>query len=146
MTAQIKIALGGYAGERVKYGTSTSGVSSDFKSAMGVAHTMVWKLGMGPSSLVGDFTVVPEGQLSREVVSQLSQDTQKILADSLNEVEELLRKENGLFERFAQALISQGELQYDEIEAIFAEFGKTNRRKFGAVNSADSKYLPPTAH
>ena len=53
---------------------------------MGVAHTMVWKLGMGPSSLVGDFTVVPEGQLSREVVTQLSQDTQKILSDCLKEV------------------------------------------------------------
>lgn len=146
LTAQIKIALGGFAGERVKYGTSTSGVSSDFKSAMGVAHTMVWKLGMGPSSLVGDFTIVPEGQLSREVVTQLSQDTQKILTDCLKEVEDLLRKEKALFERFAQELITKGELQYDEIEAIFSEFGKTNPRKFGAITpSADSKYLPPTA-
>ena len=34
----------------------------------------------------------------------------------------------------------------DMIEAIFAEFGKTNPRKFGALPpSEDSKYLPPSA-
>jgi len=146
LTAQIKIALGGFAGERVKYNTSTSGVSSDFKSAMSVAHTMVWKLGMGPSNLVGDFTIVPEGQLSKEVVTQLNVDTQKILSDSLKEVEALLRTENALFERFAQALITKGELQYDEIEAIFTEFSKPNPRKFGKVPSVDSKYLPPSTN
>ena len=115
---------------------------------MATAHAMVWRLGMGESSLVGDFTTIPEGQLSREMVQQLSQDTQKILSDCLKEVEELLRKEKPLFERFAQELLAKGELQYDEIEAIFAEFGKINPRKFGgsaASSSADSKYLPPSA-
>jgi len=144
LLAQIKVAFGGFAGERVKYGTSTSGVSSDFKSAMSIAHTMVWKLGMGESSLVGDFTIVPQGQLSKEVITQLNNDTQKIMNDSLKEVEDLLRREKTLFERFAQELIAKGELQYDEIEAIFLEFGKANRRKFGKASESDSKYLPPS--
>lgn len=144
LLAQIKVAFGGFAGERVKYGTSTSGVSSDFKSAMGIAHTMVWKLGMGASNLVGDFTIVPQGQLSKEVITQLNNDTQKIMNESLKEVEDLLRKEKALFERFAQELIAKGELQYDEIEAIFMEFGKANPRKFGKDTAADSKYLPPS--
>ncbi len=144
LLAQIKVAFGGFAGERVKYGTSTSGVSSDFKSAMGIAHTMVWKLGMGTSNLVGDFTIVPQGQLSKEVITQLNNDTQKIMNESLKEVEDLLRKEKALFERFAQELIAKGELQYDEIEAIFMEFGKANPRKFGKDTAADSKYLPPS--
>ncbi|HRK62436.1 MAG TPA: AAA family ATPase [Candidatus Omnitrophota bacterium] len=145
LLAQIKVAFGGFAGERVKYGTSTSGVSSDFKSAMSIAHTMVWKLGMGESNLVGDFTIVPQGQLSKEVITQLNNDTQKIMNDSLKEVEDLLRKEKTLFERFAQELIAKGELQYDEIEAIFLEFGKANRRKFGKASESDSKYLPPSS-
>ncbi len=145
LLAQIKVAFGGFAGERVKYGTSTSGVSSDFKSAMGIAHTMVWKLGMGASNLVGDFTIVPQGQLSKEVITQLNNDTQKIMNESLKEVEDLLRKEKALFERFAQELIAKGELQYDEIEAIFMEFGKANPRKFGKDTAADSKYLPPSS-
>ncbi|HCM43026.1 MAG TPA: hypothetical protein DIS66_06935 [Candidatus Omnitrophica bacterium] len=145
LLAQIKVAFGGFAGERVKYGTSTSGVSSDFKSAMSIALTMVWKLGMGESNLVGDFTIVPQGQLSKEVITQLNNDTQKIMNDSLKEVEDLLRKEKTLFERFAQELIAKGELQYDEIEAIFLEFGKANRRKFGKASESDSKYLPPSS-
>lgn len=145
LLAQIKVAFGGFAGERVKYGTSTSGVSSDFKSAMSIAHTMVWKLGMGSSNLVGDFTIVPQGQLSKEVITQLNNDTQKIMNDSLKEVEDLLRKEKALFERFAQDLIAKGELQYDEIEAIFMEFGKANPRKFGKDTAADSRYLPPSS-
>ena len=130
LIASIKTALGGYAGEKLKFGTTSTGVSSDFQKAMKMAHHMVWELGMGPSGLVGDYSSIPQGELSEETKTRLNQDTDKILKQCIQEVEELLKKENVIFERFAHELLVKGELEYDEIEAIFAEYGKVNPRRF----------------
>ncbi len=131
MLADIKSFLAGYVAEKVKYGVTTSGVSSDFRGAMSIAHAMVWRLGMGPSGLVGDYTSIPDSEISEETKNRLNQDTDKLIKQCLTEVEELIKKENALFERFAHELLVKGELEYDEIEAIFAEYGKVNPRHFG---------------
>jgi cell division protease FtsH len=130
--ADIKICLAGYAAEKIKFNTTTTGVTSDFKQAMNLAHFMVWVLGMGPSGMIGDYTIYKEGNallLSEDVKMRLNQDVDKVLKDCLAEVETLLRKEKDLFERFAHELLTKQELDYDEIEAIFAEFGKVNPRR-----------------
>ena len=126
--ATIKSALAGYVGEKIKFGTSSNGVSSDFQNATSIAHHMVWQCGMGPSGLVGDYTVIPSHQLSEEVKTRLNKDTDLLIKNYLKDVEDLLRKENALFERFAHELLVKEELEYDEIEAIFAEYGKANPR------------------
>ncbi len=142
--ADIKSYLAGYAAEKIKYGTTTSGVSSDFRGAMLIAHNMVWRLGMGPSGLVGDYTAIPENELSGDTKRVLNQDTDKIMKLCLQDVEELLKKENILLERFAHDLLVKGELEYDEIEAIFAEYGKVNPRKFSLKDKEEKKnpYAP----
>jgi ATP-dependent Zn protease len=56
--------------------------------------------------------------------TRLDQDVQDILQSCLKEVLELLKKEEKLIDRLAGELISKEELNYDEIEAIFKEFGK----------------------
>ena len=130
--ADIKICLAGYAAEKIKFNTTTTGVTSDFKQAMNLAHFMVWVLGMGPSGLIGDYTIYKEGNallLSEDVKMRLNQDVDKILKDCLAEVETLLRTEKDLFERFAHELLTKQELDYDEIEAVFAEYGKVNPRR-----------------
>ena len=55
--ADIKICLAGYVAEKIKFNTTTTGVTSDFKQAMHLAHFMVWVLGMGSSGLIGDYTI-----------------------------------------------------------------------------------------
>ena len=137
MYADIKSFLAGYVAEKHKYGQTTSGVAMDFRGAMQIAHTMVWRLGMGPSGLVGDYTVIPETELSNEIKNTLNKDTHQIIQQCLKEVEELLVKENEIFERFAHELLTKGELEYDEIEAIFAEYGKVNPRHFGKQKDED---------
>ncbi len=130
--ADIKICLAGYVAEKIKFNTTTTGVTSDFKQAMHLAHFMVWVLGMGSSGLIGDYTIYKDGNallLSEDVKMRLNQDVDKILKDCMIEVETLLRKEKDLFERFAHELLTKQELDYDEIEAIFAEFGKVNPRR-----------------
>ena len=126
--ADIKCFLAGYVGEKFKFNQTTNGVAADFQAAMHLAHMMVWRLGMGANGLVGDFTVIPEQQLSEETKNKLNQETNRIIQECLKEVEALLTREKDLVERFAHELLTREELDYDEIEAIFAEFGKTNPR------------------
>jgi cell division protease FtsH len=135
--ADIKVNLGSYVAEKLKLKTTTSGVSQDFRNAMWYAHQMVWAWGMGNTGLIGDYSLLANmnagagvfrgesvSYISEEVKEKLNNDVQKILTDCLREVEDLLTKESALLERFAQELLAKEELNYDEIEAIFKEFGK----------------------
>lgn len=133
----IKVSLGSYAAEKLKFNTTTSGVGQDFNHAMQNAYNMVWKWGMGNSGLVGDFSLLESMRenygafrgekssfVSEKLKEQLSADVQQILNSCLKEVEGLLKNESALLDRFAQELLAKDELNYDEIEAIFKEFNK----------------------
>jgi len=131
---EIKIALGSYAAEKIKLGFTTSGVGGDFANALYTAHNMVWRMGMGSSGLIGDFHSLNHymrlaggntAPISEETKSRLDKDTQEIMHTCLKEVSELLKKEEQLIDRLAKELVSKEELNYDEIEVIFREFGKT---------------------
>jgi len=135
LLADIKVCIASYVAEKMKFGVTTTGVSGDFRTAMRLAHSMVWHWGMGPSGLIGDYTIIPESQLADDTKNRLNQDVTKIITECQTEVENLLRKENVLFERFAHELLTKLELDYDEIEAIFAEYGKANPRHFGTAMS-----------
>ena len=134
--AEICVLLAGYVAEKTKFGVTSSGVSSDFQHAMRLAHHMVWTLGMGKSESLGDYTSIPSEQLSGSVKDKLNAETHEIIQGCLRQVEDLLKKENVIFERFATELIKRLELDFDDIEAIFKEYGKANPR-------VAAKYIPP---
>ena len=126
LMADIKVSLGGYVAEKLAAGTTSSGVGSDFQHAMGVAHTMVWRLGMG-SKYLGDWEMPANSDgahISESVRSELNAETNEILRRCAQDVEEILTKERVILDRFANELIKREELEYDDIEAIFAEYGK----------------------
>jgi len=125
LLADIKVDLGGYVAEKIKIGVTSSGVSGDFRQAMIIAHNMVWRWGMGESGLLGDFTAIPKEQLSEDVKKKLNDDTNKIFTACAKEVEDVLTKERAILDRFAKELVKKEELEYDEIEAIFKEYGKS---------------------
>ena len=132
--ANIKAALGGYAAEKLKFESTSDGVAADFQNAMTQAHQMVWKLGMGANGFVGDYEVLlgssifrgtsQADRLSDHMKQKLNEETHHILSQCLHDVDDLLRKEDVVLERFANELLKKEELEYDEIEAIFAEYGK----------------------
>ncbi|MCX5698789.1 MAG: AAA family ATPase [Candidatus Omnitrophica bacterium] len=122
LLSKIKISLGSYAAEKIKYNATTTGVYGDFSSAMHHAHNMVWVCGMGQSGFLGNWEIVDK--ISEEVKAKLDYDVQHILSSCLVEVTELLKKEEPLMDRLAKELVVKDELNYDEIEAIFKEFGK----------------------
>jgi ATP-dependent Zn protease len=99
---------------------------------------MVWEWGMGKNEFVGDFSHIPAEQLSDNLKQRLNFETHEIMQVCVKEVEEFLRKETTIFERFAKELLEHNELDFDEIEAIFKEYGKSNPR-------VTSKYTPKSA-
>lgn len=126
LMADIKVKLGGYVAEKKRFNTTSDGVAADFSGAMKLAHTMVWKVGMSEAELVGDYSVIPESRLSESLKEKLNSETQKIISACLKEVEDLLDKEWNIVDRFAKELLEKEELEYDEIEGIFKEYGKTH--------------------
>jgi ATP-dependent Zn protease len=77
---------------------------------------------MGKSGLLGNWEI--NNNTSEEIKSTLDKDVQHILQTCLSEVTDLLKKEEPLMDRLAQELLAKEELNYDEIEAVFKEFGK----------------------
>lgn len=134
--ANIKVSLGSYAAEKIKFNTTTSGVDADFQQALSYAYNMAWRWGMGPSGLMGNFKAIEETYsyrpwgsisfISEQTRQRLNDDAQQIIQTCIKEAEDLLRKESQLLDKFAQELIKKLELDYDEIEAIFKECGKTH--------------------
>ena len=144
--ANIKAALGGYVAEKLKFESTSDGVAADFRNAMLQAHQMVWRLGMGSNGFIGDYEVLlsswafrGEGsgdRLADRTKERLNEETHLILAQCMKDVDTLLRAEDVLLTRFAEELLKKEELEYDEIEAIFVEYGK--QRQFPPAASPAS--------
>jgi len=128
LLADIKVDVAGFAAEKLVFNTTTSGVSSDFAQAMQKAHTMVWQVGMGGENLIGDFSSINPKELSDKVKADLNRQTNEILKQCIQDVENLLTTERKILDRFADELYTREELEYDDIEAIFREYGKENPR------------------
>lgn len=135
--ANIKTCLGSFVAERIKFGTTSSGVESDFSQALFYAYEMVGRWGMGKSEKLGNFLSLSFGSfygatsypISEKTKETLDNDIQDILHTCLKEVEEILAKEKDLLEYFAQELLKKEELEYDEINAIFKQRGYTPIRE-----------------
>ena len=63
-------------------------------------------------------------QLAESTKEKLNNETQNILQRCLKDVEDLLTKEREILDRFVRELLIKEELDYDEIDAIFKEYGK----------------------
>jgi cell division protease FtsH len=138
--ASIKVVLASYAAEKIKFGTTGSGVSGDFQTAMNTAHHMVWSWGMGKSGFLGDMDQLMSHHgrqfISDKTREKLDEDVQEILQTCLKDVTHILMEKRALLDTFAQELLKKGELEYDEIEAIF--------QKFGLQSAAQSHYNKPS--
>ncbi|MBN1794588.1 MAG: AAA family ATPase [Candidatus Omnitrophica bacterium] len=134
LLAGIKVSLAGYVAEKLKFGVTSNGVSSDFRHAMAIASAMVWNYGMGENGFIGDQSILLGGyhrfdRISEDVRQKLNEETNRILTTCLKEVEDLLKREEAILDRFINELLKKEELEYDEIEAIFKEYGKAGMKQ-----------------
>ena len=82
---------------------------------------------MGKSGFIGSYNSIHESERSAAMIDLLERETQELLREQLAETEKLLRDNWKIVERFADELVKREELDYDEIAAVFAEFGKPSR-------------------
>ena len=128
-------------------------MAADFHNAMLQAHQMVWRLGMGTNGFVGDYEALLSSwafrgagagdRLSDATKERLNNETHAILSECTKEVEALLRKEDVLLDRFADELLKKDELEYDDIEGIFVEYGKQRQPVPSAAPATPPR--PPSA-
>ena len=119
LLANIRVSLGGYAAEKIKYGHTSDGVSADFSNIMTIAHNMVWKLGMGTDGFLGDFTIIPEKELSPEISAKLNFQTKQIIEQEYKNAEKILKENWNVVDDIVKILLEKEELDYDEIVEIF---------------------------
>jgi len=129
LVADIKVSLAGYLAEKIKFGVTSTGASSDFANALRIASAMVWQFGMGSNGIIGNYAALQNGQSLHSPISdsfkkQLDDEVQIILRKCAEETEAFLRKEWDMVEVFANMLVEKEELNYDEIEEIFVKYGK----------------------
>lgn len=117
--ANIRVSLGGYLAEKIKYQDTSDGVREDFKNVMKLAHDMVWKLGMGENGYVGDFSVIPEKEFSPAIALKLNNESVNIIKKEMVEAEKILKENWNIVEEIVNKLIEKDELEYDEIVEIF---------------------------
>lgn len=81
---------------------------------------------MGRSGLLGNFLapISREGipHMSEKTKEVLDADVQDILQTCLKETTDTLTTHRDLLEYFSQELLNKGDLQHDEIQAIFRKF------------------------
>jgi cell division protease FtsH len=118
MIADIMVSLAGYAAEKIKYNTTTNGVSSDFRSAMITANNMVWKLGMGSDGFIGDFSSIPGEAVSQSIKEKLNDETIMIINSCYLKIEQFLRTNWNAVEAIVRKLIVKKELDFDELEEV----------------------------
>ncbi|MCD4813665.1 AAA family ATPase [bacterium] len=123
LMANIKVSLAGYVSEKLRFGVTSTGVSSDFQHAMGMAHSMVWRVGMGSNGFLGDFAILPEAQISESLKERLNAETEKIMKECYDDTVRVLKKNWKIVDHFVRELLEREELDYDEIDAIFDQYG-----------------------
>ncbi|MBN1594641.1 AAA family ATPase [candidate division FCPU426 bacterium] len=123
LMANIKVSLAGYVAEALRYGVTSTGVAADFQHAMQMAHTMVWRVGMGGNGFLGDFAVIPDSQVSESLKERLNVETEKIMKECHEDTVRVMKKYWHIVDRFVKELLEREELDYDEIDAIFNEYG-----------------------
>jgi cell division protease FtsH len=132
----IMSCLGGYVAEKIRFqGNTGAGVNQDFEWALRIAHRMVYEWGMGESGFLGNFSALfltrysTEPMLAEETKARLDNDVQKILTGCMRESERILTQDRPLLDKLAKELLQKQELDYEQIESIFASFGKTRPPK-----------------
>ena len=121
------VSLAGYSAEKIKYGTTTSGVSGDFRHAMAVANSMVWQFGMGREGYIGDFTVIPKDEISSKLKEDLNDQTREILNSCLKKTDDCLKENWDVVEDVIKELLLKDELECEEVEEIFKKHGKSKQ-------------------
>jgi cell division protease FtsH len=122
LLAQIKVALGGRAAEKVVFDDLSTGAESDIQNLTQVARGMVGRWGMsdavGPIAVTDgrqDGVLLPGTMPASEPTQELvDKEVRRIVEEAEDEVVELLRQERDRLEALATALLERETLDQPE--------------------------------
>jgi cell division protease FtsH len=132
LRAQLIVAMGGRAADRLVYNEVTSGANQDLKQATRIARLMVTQFGMsdaiGPVAYrVGEEHVFLGKEIQEppdfgeETASLIDGEVRRILREADDHALELLRSHRPEMERLVEALLVREELLKEEIDQILNE-------------------------
>jgi cell division protease FtsH len=142
LRAQLIVAMGGRAADRLVYNEVTSGANQDLKQASRIARLMVTQFGMsdrvGPVAYrVGEEHVFlgKEIQEPRDfgegTANLIDDEVRRILREADEHALNLLRSNRHLMERLVEALLQKEELLREEVDQILNSEGVSNGQAGG---------------
>lgn len=126
---RIKIAMGGFVAEKIKYGETTTGTKNDIEQATGLARRMVTEWGM--SEEIGFISLGTEDEpifigkeiaqhkdYSEDTARRVDNEISKILDDCMTEAEKILTENRGQLDKIAEALVEEETLDDARIRVL----------------------------
>ena len=126
---RIKITMGGYVAENIKYGETTTGTKNDIEQATMIARRMITEWGM--SEKIGFVSYGAEDEpifigkeiaqhkdYSEETAKMIDSEIQAVLSRCLKETERILTDNKDQLEKLAEALVTEETLDDDRIRVL----------------------------
>lgn len=134
---RIGVMLGGRVSERVVFGEVTTGAESDLKQATQLVRRMVSQWGMsdrfgaaafrrGEEHIFLGRELAQQRDFSEQTAQLIDEEIRRIIAETEEKVETLMRKHRDKLEALAKALIEAETLEFAEIQRIF---GRTETKR-----------------
>ena len=130
--ADIKVLLGGYVAEEIKYKEISTGAANDLREASDIARALVTKYGMskdlGPVAfgktdewIFLGRELTSERDYSEETAQKIDKEVMEIIKDCYNETKKILKNNVHKLDKIAQQLIEKETLEKEEIEELVKE-------------------------
>lgn len=131
--ADLAMAMGGYAAEKLIFGDISTGASSDIKIATETARKLVTKYGMseklGPQTfgnteelLFLGREITTEKNYSEDVAKQIDEEVRIFLSRAYDAAEKALKKYRRALAKIAKTLIEKETLEQEEFNALLKPF------------------------
>jgi cell division protease FtsH len=131
LEARLRVLMGGYAAERLVFGSVSSGAENDLREATQLASKMVAHYGMsrslGPAYYEHDVEhpflgrrIATEGGLSDETIHTIEVEARNLLARALEQTTGLLTAHRRELDRLMEALLEKETLEGDALTQLLS--------------------------
>ncbi len=128
----LATSLGGYVAEKMIFGDTTTGPSSDLQVSTAMAREMVTKYGMsekfGPIALESDsgkaiFGGSSQGEFGQKVSNEIDEEVLKIMSEAKSVAERVLTENRKALEAIARRLLKDEILEREDYELLLEAQG-----------------------
>jgi len=138
LRADIVVTLGGYVTEKLVFGDTTTGPSSDLQTVSRIARAMVTRYGMsdkvGPIALEdADGNAIYSSnnhkEHSEKIQAVIDDEISQIVQTAMKQAEDLIVKNRKLLDAIALALLEHETLEQDDYNAIIMAHGIVPKKR-----------------